>query len=47
MRDKELCRLIGRRVKQRKVALGLNQPYVADVKVKSTSRRNDSCQTLI
>ena len=30
MKDKELRRLIGSRAKQRRVELGLNQPYVAE-----------------
>ncbi len=30
MKDKELCSLIGSRAKQRRVELGLNQPYVAE-----------------
>ncbi len=30
MKDKELRKLIGSRAKQRRVELGLNQPYVAE-----------------
>ncbi len=30
MKDKELRRLIGSRAKQRRIELGLNQPYVAE-----------------
>ena len=31
MKDKELRKLIGSRVKQRRLELNLTQPYVADV----------------
>ena len=39
MRDKELRKLIGSRAKQRRLELGLKQPYVAEKKIGRASCR--------
>ena len=37
MKDKELRKLIGSRAKQRRLELGVNQPYIAEKMEKSAS----------